>query len=354
MRANELIVAGVPGPDLDKTSAALLAEHRPGGVVLLGWNVKTLEQLLELTASIRRILPEAILCIDAEGGRVDRLRDVVAPAPAAARLAIHPASLAFQAGRWIAQALRLFDVDVDFAPVVDLDRGERDNALDGRYLGSSPEQVIPRARAFLRGLHSGGAGGCVKHFPGLGGAGADTHHQGSAVFLPAAELAADLEPFAALAELAGAVMVGHGAYPAYDSTMRPATLSPEIIGGLLRGRLAFEGWVVSDDLEMKALAGWGELPDRALTAFAAGCDALLVCHRLTDLPAVIERLEDPSLEERRAEALARLDVYRQRLATLRAARDHASQLGEASGGGLEAVRQALQQITASAEGGTAE
>src|SRR6202035_1481012 len=345
MRANELIVAGVPGPDLDKTSAALLAEHRPGGVVLLGWNVKTLEQLLELTASIRRILPEAILCIDAEGGRVARLRDVVAPAPAAARLAIHPASLAFQAGRWIAQALRLFDVDVDFAPVVDLDRG---------YLGSSPEQVIPRARAFLRGLHSGGAGGCVKHFPGLGGAGADTHHQGSAVFLPAAELAADLEPFAALAELAGAVMVGHGAYPAYDSTMRPATLSPEIIGGLLRGRLAFEGWLVSDDLEMKALAGWGELPDRALTAFAAGCDALLVCHRLTDLPAVIERLEDPSLEGRRAEALARLDVHRRPLPPLRAPRAPASQLGEASGGGLEAVRQALQQITASAEGGTAE
>jgi beta-N-acetylhexosaminidase len=352
MRANELVFAGIPGPDLDKTSAALLEEHQPGGVVLLGWNFKTLEQLSELTTAIRRLLPEVVLCIDAEGGRVDRMKEIVGPAPAASLLGKRPASLSYQAGNWIAQAMRLFDFDMDFAPVVDLDRGESNNALDGRYFGADPEAVIGHARAFLRGLHAGGAGGCVKHFPGLGGAGQDTHHEGSVVYLPKDDLQLDLAPFAALAELAGAVMIGHAAYPGYDSSMRPATMSPEILGGLLRGRLCFNGLSVSDDLDMKALGAWGEMPERAAQAFASGCDVLLVCHHLTDLPGVIERLEDPSLDGRREEALARLDVYRQRLSTLRAARDHVSFVDPAgSGDRLETVREALDEILKRARGG---
>ena len=285
MRANELIFAGVPGPDLDKTSAALLEQYQPGGVVLLGWNFKTLEQLAELTTAIRRILPEVVLCIDAEGGRVDRMRDVVGPAPAASLLGRRPVSLAYQAGHWIAQAMRLFDFDLDFAPVVDLDRGATDNALDGRYFGATPEQVIPRARAFLRGLHAGGAGGCLKHFPGLGGAGQDTHHQGSVVYLPADELRADLAPFATLAGHAGAVMIGHAAYPAYDSSMRPATMSPEILGGLLRGRLGFTGLSISDDLDMKAWPPGARCPTapprpspRAATSFSSAI-AWRTCRR---------------------------------------------------------------------------
>ncbi|HTQ81302.1 MAG TPA: beta-N-acetylhexosaminidase [Thermoanaerobaculia bacterium] len=350
MRANELVFAGVPGPDLDRDSAALLARYQPGGVVLLGWNFKTVEQLAELTAEIRRLLPEVVLAIDAEGGRVDRMRSIVGPSPAAAALGRRPPSLSYQAGLWIARSMRLFDFDVDFAPVVDLDRGETGNALDGRYFGAGPEAIVPRARAFLRGLHAGGAGGCLKHFPGLGGAGQDTHHEGSVVYLPADDLRVDLEPFAALGELAGAVMVGHAAYPAYDSSMRPATLSPEILGGLLRGRLGFTGLTLSDDLDMQALAPWGEMADRAVQAFAAGCDTLLVCHRLEDLGAVIEGLEQPNLDERRAEALERFDVYRQRLRTLRAAQDHVSLVDPASAADrLETVRAALGEILANSE-----
>src|SRR3954449_7098292 len=222
-RAAENVFVGIPGPELDERTSALLAEHQPGGVVLFGRNVKDTEQLLELVTAIRRVLPEAVLAIDAEGGRVDRLKDVVGPAPAASFLAAKSPSYALQAGNWIAQSLRLFDLDLNFAPVVDLDRGQVDNALDGRYLGKTPKEIIPRAQAFLRGLHSGGAGGCVKHFPGLGGAGGGTHHHMSAVYLPAEELRPDLEPFAALSRLAGAVMVGHALYPAYDPSMRPAT-----------------------------------------------------------------------------------------------------------------------------------
>ena len=349
MRPAEQVFVGIPGPDLDSESAALLAAHRPGGVVLFKRNIKDEEQLNDLVTALRRLLPEAVLAIDAEGGRVDRLKEVVGPAPAASLLAQHPPSYSLQAGHWVAQSLRLFDVDVDFAPVVDLDRGATDNALDGRYFGATPAQVIPRAQAFLRGLYTGGAGGCLKHFPGLGGAGEDTHFHMSAVYLPAEELRTDLEPFRALKRLAGAVMVGHALYPAYDSSMRPATLSPSIIGGVLRGRLGFDGLVFSDDMEMKALDEWGDLPERCEACFAAGCDVLLVCHTLAALPEIVARLEHPALQERVAEANRRLDTYRQRLLTLRTAQDYVKFMRETSHGErLDRIRQALEQLQESA------
>lgn len=350
MSAAEHVFVGIPGTELDSASAALLAEHQPGGVVLFKRNIHGVEQLGELVRAIRRVVPEAVLSIDAEGGRVDRLKDVVSPAPSADLLRRRPASLSLQAGLWIAQSLRLFDLDVDFAPVVDLDRGETDNALDGRYLGATPAEIVPRARAFLRGLHMGGAGGSLKHFPGLGGAAADTHFKLACVYLPSTVLQADLDPFDALARLAGSVMVSHAIYPAYDAEQRPATLSPAIIGGLLRGRLQFDGLCFSDDLEMKALDDWGDLAERSVLAFAAGCDVLLLCHTLEALPGVVALLEDPQLEERRAEARRRLETYRQRLRTLRSARDYINLMREGKHGErLENVKQAFEQMQAGVE-----
>jgi len=352
MTAAEQVFVGIPGPELDSASTGLLSRFKPGGVVLFKRNVRDEEQLNALVTGLRRLLPEAVLAIDAEGGRVDRLKDVLGPSPPASLLARHATSFAHQAGYWTAQALRLFDIDVDFAPVVDLDRGMADNALDGRYFGRTPAEVIPRAQAFLRGLYSGGAGGCLKHFPGLGAAAEDTHYKMSAVYLPAEELKPDLEPFAALSRLAGSVMVGHALYPAYDSSMRPATLSPAIIGGVLRGRLGFEGLVFSDDMEMKALDEWGDLPERCETCFAAGCDVLLVCHTLAALPDIVARLEHPSLASRLAEANRRLDAYRQRLLTLRTAQDYVRFMRETSRGQrLDRIRQALEQIRASGGAG---
>jgi beta-N-acetylhexosaminidase len=351
MRAAEQVFVGIPGPELDAESAGLLSAFQPGGVVLFKRNIQDEEQLNDLVTALRKLLPEAVFAIDAEGGRVDRLKDVVGPAPAASMLARYAPSYSLQAGRWVAQALRLFDIDVDFAPVVDLDRGATDNALDGRYFGATPAAVIPRALAFLRGLYSGGAGGCVKHFPGLGGAGEDTHFRMSAVYLPAEDLRTDLEPFEALAGPAGAVMVSHALYPAYDPSMRPATLSPSIIGGVLRGRLGFDGLVFSDDMEMKALDEWGDLPERCEACFAAGCDVLLVCHTLAALPDIVARLEHPSLQERVAEAHRRLDTYRQRLLTLRTAQDYINFMRENSHHDrLDRIRQALEQLQESMEG----
>ena len=117
--------------------------------------------------------------------------------------------------------------------------------------------MIARGRAFLRGLHAAGVGGCLKHFPGLGGAGEDTHFRGSEIELGKRGLERDLEPFRALLPLAGAVLISHAIYPALDASGRPATLAPAIATGLLRRGLRFRGVALSDDLEMKALAHLG-------------------------------------------------------------------------------------------------
>lgn len=340
--AGELLVVGLPGPELDEASRRLLEAVRPGGVILFARNLRSAPQLRELVATLRRSLPESLLYLDAEGGRVDRLAGLLGPAPAGAALAAGEPRLARRAGRWVGHSLAHFGFDVDLAPVVDLDRGRRDNALDGRYLGSTPRRVTARARGFLRGLHGAGIGGCVKHFPGLGGAGEDTHHRGSEVLLPAPELELDLLPFAATAPEAGAVMVGHASYPALDSQRRPATLSPPIVEDLLRRRLGFTGLALSDDLEMRALEPWGDLPERAEAAFSAGCDLLFLCHTLAAAPEIAERLARPALEDRRREALAGLDAYRRHLAALR--RGRRRRYGEAT------LRHRLARLQAAAGG----
>src|SRR4051794_41661560 len=135
MKPADQVFVGIPGPELDKVSAEILAAHQPGGLILFKRNIADEEQLNDLVTALRRVLPEAVLAIDSEGGRVDRLKDVVGPAPSAALLARRAPSYSLQAGNWVAQSLRLFDIDVDFAPVVDLDRGLADNALDDRYFG---------------------------------------------------------------------------------------------------------------------------------------------------------------------------------------------------------------------------
>ena len=334
--AGGLLVVGVSGLSLTVAERELLAALAPFGVILFARNVETPGQLAALVAEIRRAAPGTLLFIDAEGGRVDRLRRVVGAAPPAAALAASPPALALRAGRWIGHALRAFDLDVTFAPVVDLDRGLTGNALDGRTLGSRPRAVAARARAFLGGLHGAGAGGCVKHFPGLGGAAEDTHFEGSRVALSRDELERDLAPFRALAATAGAVMLAHAAYPAFDPSSRPASLSAAIAGRLLRDDLGFTGVAFSDDLEMHALDRWGGLPERAEATLAAGCDALLVCSRLAEAPEVAACLASRRLGSRRRQALARLAGYREHLKGLRRGSRRLS---------LATVRRRLEEIS---------
>lgn len=343
MSPGDLLVVGVSGEALAPEEAEVLREVRPGGVILFTRNVEALEQLGDLVTAIREAAPGVLLYVDSEGGRVDRLSPLVGPAPAGEALAQAPPEVAREAGRAVGESLSLFGFDVDFAPVVDLDRGEAGNALDHRYLGRSPEQVVERASAFLEGLHAAGVGGCLKHFPGLGPSRGDTHFEAGLVELSAEELEEDLEPFGHLGDLAGMVMVAHAVYPALDPERRPATLAPPITHDLLRGRLGFRGVAVADDLEMHALDAWGDLPERCERALLAGCDLLPVCHTLDAVPAIVERLARPELAGRVAEARARLDAYRR----------HLRELPRREAPELAAVRERIARVTERAASQTA-
>jgi beta-N-acetylhexosaminidase len=338
IRGAELLIVGFEGPVLREAERRILRRLQPGGVILFGRNVESPEQLHALIADVRGLCPGVLLFVDAEGGRVDRLRDLVGRAPAAERLANARPAASRQAGRWVGRALRLFDFDVDFAPVVDLDRGERDNALDGRTYGASPRATIARAGAFLVGLHDAGIGGCLKHFPGLGAARMDTHREGAPIEISPAELARDLAPFAALAGSAGMVMASHATYPALDEERRPATLSPAVATRLLRRELRFRGVLVSDDLEMGALASWGSLPERCASALAAGCDLLPVCRHLAECPDVASALGAVKLKARREEAAERRHRY---LGHLRSLRRRSAPARSAS---LDAIRAGLSRL----------
>jgi len=312
----DLLVVGVSGKELAPGEARLLRDLRPGGVILFTRNVESPEQVWALTAAIREAAPGVLLYSDSEGGRIDRLAHLVGGAPAGEALAQAPPGVSRRAGRAVGESVRLFGLDVSYAPVVDLDRGETGNALEGRCLGCRPDDVVARAGAFLEGLHEAGVGGCLKHFPGLGSSRGDTHFEAGLVELGADELAADLAPFEGLGALAGAVMVAHAVYPALDPERRPATLAAPIARDLLRRRLGFRGLAVSDDLEMHALDPWGDLPERCETALLAGCDVLPICHTLEAAPEIVERLARPDLARRVSEARARFAAYRRHLQVL--------------------------------------
>src|SRR5436190_10014604 len=205
MRGAELLIVGFEGLELTAEELRLLRRLQPGGLILFQRNISTASQLHALVAELRALCGDALVYVDSEGGRVDRLREVAGRAPSGSALARARPAAAERAGQWVGQALRHFGFDVDLAPVVDLDRGEKNNALDGRYLGATPRAVAARGAAFLRGLHAAGVAGCVKHFPGLGAARMDTHRDGAPIALSQSELARDLAPFSALWSQSGMV-----------------------------------------------------------------------------------------------------------------------------------------------------
>jgi len=292
----------------------MLERLPPRAVILFSRNITSLDQTRALVREIRRLPGPPLLCVDQEGGRVDRLRAALAPSISFREAAERGA--AARAGELAGEACALFGLDVDLAPVVDrLLPGRSESVLRDRCASDEPEEVGRAALEFLKGLHARGVGGCVKHFPGLGRADLDTHRDLPRIPADAEEARRDLLPFAATMEAAGAVMVSHAAGPEGD----PASLSRAVAEGLLRGNLGFTGAAFSDDLEMGALAQFGDLPRRCVLAAAAGCDLLLVCSRIDLYGECVAAVERDVPEPRRAQAAARLDAYAQRLRRIREA-----------------------------------
>ena len=316
---------GIRGLALSADEARFLRETPPFGVVLFARNVESAEQVRELVREIKSQaeIPPLVM-IDEEGGRVDRLRRLVPGIPGAshASLSREPERFALQLGRSIGLLLRHVGVDVNLAPVVDVERDVPVHGLEDRSWGRSLDSVVNLAGAFVQGQRWAGVGNCLKHFPGMGGGEDDPHKGTSNVRLSRAEiLNTDLAPFRALGGVVHAIMIGHCVYTQIDPR-NPATLSPELSTSLLRRELSFEGLAVSDDLEMHAVSDLGSYPEVASLAIRAGSDVVLVCSRLDAAAEIVHSIREEEgandeIRRRLAESDERSSRFRAHIRFLR-------------------------------------
>ncbi len=312
-RAPLAVLFGLSGAGLSADERAFFRDCDPLGFCLFKRNIQDPVQTRRLVADLRDAVGRhAPILIDQEGGRVQRLAPPHWPAdpPAAAfgRLAARDPEAALAAaqaqGQAIGADLADLGIDVDAAPVADLPVADADPVIGDRAFATAPDTVAALAGAFARGVLAAGVRPVIKHMPGHGRATVDSHHRLPRVSAGLAELdARDFVPFRRLAgdpELAGAWgMTAHIRFDALDPD-RPVTQSATAIGAAIRGRIGFSGFLLSDDIDMAALAG--PLAERARASLAAGCDAVLQCSgRLEAMVATV-----PGLSPLTGAALARI------------------------------------------------
>ncbi|HEY5676965.1 MAG TPA: beta-N-acetylhexosaminidase [Myxococcales bacterium] len=321
--AARCVFAGIKGPTPNPEELELI-RRGTGGVILFSRNVHDPAQVAELSRTLKAAAPGPLLvCIDQEGGRVQRLRPPHWTAwPSMRRLGeidelggtggLNGTAVAERVGGMIAAELSASGIDLDFAPVIDVDTNPNNPVIGDRSFSRDPRRVARLGVALAQGLERGGVASCVKHFPGHGDTSQDSH-----VTLP--RLAHDkqrlweveLVPFVAAARAGlASVMTAHVRFEAFDRL--PATLSPVSLS-ILRKDVEFRGCCISDDLEMRAISDiWG-VPDAAELSVAAGCDAVLVCHTLQAQHDSIDAIArgaraGPLSRERLKEASARVQA----------------------------------------------
>lgn len=325
-------IFGISGLVLSADERAFFREADPAGYIIFGRNVESRAQLRALTDALRDIhgRGKLLITIDQEGGRVQRMKPPVWPAyPAGAAFDrlfdLAPAS-AIEAARANAEALGMDLAEVGItcthAPVLDVRQHGAHDVIGDRAYGYEPLRVAAIGRAVLDGLARAGVAGTIKHMPGHGRTHCDTHKAMPTVTECEADLESDLAPFRALND-APSGMTGHLKFTAWDAD-NPATQSPFIIQEIIRGKIGFDGLLMTDDLDMEALSG--TVPERAERAVAAGCDIALNCWaKVDDMTGICERI--PALgakgHERLEKALAvtRLDGASGDHAALLAKRD---------------------------------
>lgn len=278
--AGRLLVTGFDGPELSVRTREALRRGERAGCILFKRNLETAAQTRALTASIQAATSTtAVIAIDEEGGRVSRLPPGEARLPPMRMLgAIGDADLVFDAGRAIGARLFELGFNLDFAPILDVDSNPANPVIGDRSFGANPERVAELAAAFARGLNAGSVLSCGKHFPGHGDTDKDSHFDLPIIRHDRARLdRVELAPFRiASAEKIDSIMSAHVVIEALEPG-EPATFSKRAMTDLLRSELGFEGVLVSDDLEMRAVSARCHAGEAALRAIRAGCDLLLVC-----------------------------------------------------------------------------
>jgi beta-N-acetylhexosaminidase len=276
-------IFGLSGPKLTDNEAAFFKDTNPWAFILFARNIETPNQLRRLTRDLKDCVGrDALIFIDQEGGRVQRLRpphwEHYRPASDFAALYAHNPALARRAVylnmRLIADDLYSLGITADCAPVLDIPVAGADDIISDRAYGDTPQSVIPLAHAVMAGLMTGGVAPVIKHIPGHGRATVDSHKALPHIRadLTTLELT-DFAPFNAFHD-APMAMTAHAVYDAIDRE-QPLTISKRGISKLIRGRFGFDGLLMSDDLDMKALSG--TLTQRTELCLAAGCDIALQC-----------------------------------------------------------------------------
>jgi len=290
--AGRVLTTGIPGAKLDSDTLSALHHMQPSGVILFRRNIEDVGQLRELTSRLHALPWHPWISIDHEGGRVLRVGEPFTMFPCARDVALcGDGSIVEAVGRAMGRELRAVGIDIDFAPVLDVDSNPSNPIIGDRAFGNNPADASRCALALANGLRSGGVLPCGKHFPGHGDTDRDSHTDLPVVNRSRAELEElELVPFrAAIAARIPMLMTAHVVYSALDPA-HPATLSRSIVHGLLRAELGFQGVVVSDDLEMRAVSDRLPVPEAAVAALRAGVDWLLVCNDFDQAIATSDRI----------------------------------------------------------------
>jgi len=285
----QLLIAGFDGHQIPPELRSLAREFGLGGVILFARNIAEPEQVAEVAFDASRMLPDlpAWVSVDQEGGRVARLKAPFTVWPPMATLGRSgDMKLAERFARALAAELKAVGITLDYAPVLDIQTNAKNLVIGDRALAEKAEDVARLGAVIVRALQGAGIAACGKHFPGHGDTSTDSHFELPLVEHPPDRLRAiEFEPFrAAIAEQVAFIMTAHVLVPSLDE-QRPATLSPKVVQKILRDELKYEGVILSDDLEMKALSANHDVPDAAVDAVAAGCDAVLICSGDVDLQA---------------------------------------------------------------------
>lgn len=304
------ILVGLPGTSLSAADHELLRHPAVGGVVLFTRNYRDRGQLLRLVAEIRAVRdPRLLICIDQEGGRVQRLRDGFTRLPPLRALGHlyeedprKGLDLAYRHGRVMATEMLACGIDLSFAPVLDLDR--ESCVIGDRAFSDRADAVEALGRSYLGGMHDAGMKATGKHFPGHGSVAADSHVDDVCDGRSLQQLeSSDMLPFERLAGQLDALMIAHVVYPAVDSL--PAGYSSAWLRDILRGRMAYPGIIFSDDLGMQAARVVGDLRVRTQRCLDAGCDLALLCQP-DDVAELLGGLTAPDALGDAATVIARL------------------------------------------------
>ncbi|CAI6040124.1 Beta-hexosaminidase [Paenibacillus sp. JJ-100] len=295
-KIGQMILAGVQGTTLDDQAKQMIANQKIGGIIFYANNVTTLQGTAAFVQSIKEENQQnpvpILMSVDQEGGKVNRMPDTVESIPSNRIVGkTNDPELAEEMGALLARQIKLAGFNVDFAPVLDINSNPKNPVIGDRSFGTSPDLVTRMGIAEMKGLRNEGVIPVVKHFPGHGDTSVDSHLDLPVVNKSEKQLA-ELEwiPFqAAVKEQAEAVMVAHILFPELDPKY-PASLSDVIIGDHLRGKLKYDGVVITDDLSMGAISKNYPLEEAAVATVHAGSDILLVAHSYESAKTIFDTL----------------------------------------------------------------